>query len=137
MGVAIAYVGMGAVLVEWNDLNAARQHLTKGIALAEKNGDLGTMTLGYVNQARLLWAESDFNGTLEVLRKAEQAIGSTNVAWANGQIAAARAQVWLLQGNSEPAGRWAQNYSLDIGGRAGLSARPGVHHVRPSFHCPR
>jgi LuxR family transcriptional regulator, maltose regulon positive regulatory protein len=112
MGVAIAYVGMGEILVEWNDLNAARQHLTKGIALAERNGDLGTMTLGYVNQARLLCAESDFDGALEVLRKAEQAIGSTNVAWANGQIAAARAQVWLLQGNLEPAGRWAQNYSL-------------------------
>jgi LuxR family maltose regulon positive regulatory protein len=114
MGVAIAYVGMGAILVEWNDLNAARQHLTMGIDLAEKNGDLGTMTLGYVNQARLLCAESNFDGALEVLRKAEQAIGSTNVAWANGQIAAARTQVWLLQGNSEPAGQWAQNYSLDM-----------------------
>jgi LuxR family maltose regulon positive regulatory protein len=114
MGVAIAYVGMGAILVEWNDLNAARQHLTTGIDLAEKNGDLGTMTLGYINQARLLCAESDLDGALEALGTAEQAIGLTNVAWANGQIAAARAQVWLLQGNLEPARRWAQNYSLGI-----------------------
>jgi LuxR family maltose regulon positive regulatory protein len=114
MGAAIAYVGMGAILVEWNDLDPARQHLMTGIDLAEKNGALGTVTLGYVIQARLSCAEADFDGALEVLGKAEQAMSSTNVAWANGQISASRAQVWLLQGDLERAGRWAQNYSLDM-----------------------
>ncbi|MCL4393372.1 MAG: LuxR C-terminal-related transcriptional regulator [Chloroflexi bacterium] len=63
------HIGLAGIHLEWNDLEAAEDHLSKGMELCEQGGLAGVST-GYAIGARLRQAKGDLEGALEQLRLA-------------------------------------------------------------------
>ena len=104
------YFGLGDLLREWNELDAAEHHLAQGMALVNE-----TLTLvpfmairGYTALARLQQARGNTHEALAALdalaRLAKQRHFVPHLV---AQVAAVRAQLELAQGNLAAAIRWA------------------------------
>jgi LuxR family maltose regulon positive regulatory protein len=113
--VGMAYVGMGDLLREWNDLDGATRQLVDGIELLGKQWDIGSLFAdGYIPLARVKQAQGDAAGVLDVLQKAEQLARKLNWTLLVEQVAAYRARAQVLQGDVEAATLWAQGRGLGI-----------------------
>jgi LuxR family maltose regulon positive regulatory protein len=110
------YFGMGNLLCEWNDLEAAESHLTQGMVMVR-----GTLTLtaesimrGYLGLARLQQARGEHNdagATLETFADFARQRNFAAPLIARG--AAAQVDLWLAQGQLAAALRWAEASELD------------------------
>jgi LuxR family maltose regulon positive regulatory protein len=109
------YFGLGHLLYEWNELEAAEQHLTQGMALINETLTVDPFwaTLGYTTLARLQQVRGNSQAafaTLDALaRLAERRHFTPNVI-AQGE--AVRAQLELVQGNVAAALQWANKSGL-------------------------
>ena len=66
-----AYVYMGGVFLEWNDLEAAKQYSLDGIKLCERVGYIMDQAVGYATLSRVKLAQNDWEGAEDALQKAE------------------------------------------------------------------
>ena len=105
------YVGMGDLLREWNDLDAAERHLAQ--AMEQLSGrlvvDAEDVALGYLALARLQHARGDHATaqlTLETYTDLARQRGFVAHLVARG--AAVQAQLALAQGNLAAAVAWAR-----------------------------
>jgi LuxR family maltose regulon positive regulatory protein len=102
--------GLGELLYERNDLEAAQQHLTRGAELVDApQAAHAELTMhGYITLARLKYTQGDRRGAQATLDACEQ-IGRERryVPPLFAQLAAARAELALLEGNQSAALRWA------------------------------
>jgi LuxR family maltose regulon positive regulatory protein len=110
------YFGMGAVLCEWNDLDAAEYHLTQGMDLVAGplTVDAAYITQGYLALARLQQARGNFAAaqqTLEAFMALARRRGFVAHLIARG--AAAQARLALAQGNLAAAVAWADASGLN------------------------
>jgi LuxR family maltose regulon positive regulatory protein len=112
---SVAYIGMGDLLYEWDNLEGATRHLLEGIELAKLFGFPMHLTDGYVNLARLKQAQGDMDGAYEVLQQAEQFARKSNTIRPLVMVAGRRARLWLspIGGNLAAAARWAREYRMD------------------------
>jgi LuxR family maltose regulon positive regulatory protein len=119
------FAGLGMLLWEWNDLQAATQHLLQGIALADKwvgNWGLG----GYLILALVRQAQGDADGAREAMQTAERlavAFDATEVD--DVVVRAYQARLWIMQGDLEAAVRWAEERDEE---------RDSPYHVREVEH---
>jgi len=105
----IVDVGLGGLLLEWNDLPTALEHLMRGVQRCRRLGEIvafdGTLFLARARQAM-----GDPAGALDALahayRLAHQ-LDSTQLD--DATVALQQARIWLLQGNVEAATRWAED----------------------------
>jgi len=110
LGAPVYYFGRGELLRQWNELDRAEPLLQRGIeSLSALNGvDAWVAARGYICLARLRQARGDSRGAMAVLDAftvlARQREMSPSVLV---HAAAARAQLWLLQGNPLAASQWA------------------------------
>lgn len=110
------YFGRGDLLSEWNDLEAAEQLLTQGIALI-KEGTVAAWAalLGYSALARVQQARGNATAAFATLDAfvllAEQRHFAPHLMV---QAAAVRAQLALTQGNTAAAIRWADASGLSL-----------------------
>jgi LuxR family maltose regulon positive regulatory protein len=109
------YFGLGDLLREWNDLEAAEHHLSQGMALVKETltvepfvAILGYTALAHLEQARGNAREAI--ATLDAL--ASLARQRHFPAHLMSQVAAARAQLELAQGNVATAIHWADTSGL-------------------------
>jgi LuxR family maltose regulon positive regulatory protein len=109
------YFGLGELLREWNDLEAAERHLAQGMELVNefRSVEPATALLGYTTLARLQQARGHTReaiATLDALtRLAEQ---RHFVPYLVTQVAAVRAQLELAQGNLAASIQWADASGL-------------------------
>jgi LuxR family maltose regulon positive regulatory protein len=109
------YFGLGDLLREWNDLEAAEQHLLQGMALVKETLTVEPFVamLGYTALARLQQARGNTAAALAtldaLLHLAERRRFLPHVLT---QVAAVRAQLELAQGNLAAAIRWANGCGL-------------------------
>jgi LuxR family maltose regulon positive regulatory protein len=68
----IVHIGMGALLYERDDLDAAMRELERGMELAERTGDVSTLVWAYVTISRNNLAQGDESGALQRARQAER-----------------------------------------------------------------
>jgi LuxR family maltose regulon positive regulatory protein len=105
----------GELLREWNELDRAQTSLQRGIdAISERNGvDAWVAAEGYFSLARLRQAQGDGPGAIGVL-DAYAALARRCDVGPHMLVssAAARAQLWLMQGNQAAAARWAATAGL-------------------------
>lgn len=109
------YFGMGDVLREWNNLDAAEDYLAQGMdqLRGTLSVDAEVVTLGYITQARLNWERGDYSMALATLDEFDQLTRRRNfVAHLGTRGFAVRAQVELAQGNLAAAIHWAETSSL-------------------------
>lgn len=116
---ASVYTGLGELLREWNQLEVAAEHLTRGIQMAEESGDIGLQVTGSLSLARTFLAQGSVEQALETLRQIEIIARTSDILWIKSQIAAFRVRWWLSQGKLEPASRWARETDLPSRGNPG------------------
>jgi LuxR family maltose regulon positive regulatory protein len=115
-----AHVRLSVVLREWNDLEAALHQAREGIHLSERWGWAEALVGGYISLAKALNAVGDTDGALDTTQKAKRvALGVS--PWFEAYTAALEARLWLVQGNTEAAYRWASQESrLSAGDEPGF-----------------
>src|SRR6266516_2627670 len=113
-GTADMHVGMAGVLLERNDLTAAREHLATSQRLGEYNGLPQNPYRWRVVMARLREAESNLDDPLALLDEAERVyVGdyAPNVQ----PVPAVRARLRLRRGELAHAQEWARERQLSSG----------------------
>jgi LuxR family transcriptional regulator, maltose regulon positive regulatory protein len=124
-GTADMYVGMSELHRERGDLNAAREHLLTSKEQGEHTGFPQNPYRWRVAMARILEAQGDPDGALDLLHEAERLYVSDfypNVR----PIAALKARMWVAQGRLDEALGWAREQ--------GLSAHDDLSYLREFEH---
>jgi LuxR family maltose regulon positive regulatory protein len=124
-GTADMYVGMSELHRERNDLHAATQHLLRSKEQGEHTGFPQYPYRWRVAMARILEAQGDLDGALDLLQEAERVYVSDfhpNVR----PIAALKTRVWVAQGRLGETFDWAHEQ--------GLSAHDDLGYVREFEH---
>jgi LuxR family maltose regulon positive regulatory protein len=101
----VVHIGMADLLYERDDLDGAERALERGVDLAERTGDVGTLVWAYVALSRSKRARGDEGGALERASQAERAARESG---ADLQIAVAAS--------------WMARLRLDRGELAGAAA---------------
>ncbi len=112
-GTADLYVGMSELHRERNELHAATQHLLSSKALGEHTGFPQNRYRRYVAMARILEAQGDLDGALNLCQEAERlyvSAFSPNVR----PVAALKTRVWVAQGKLGDALGWVRERGLSV-----------------------
>ncbi|MCB0129108.1 MAG: tetratricopeptide repeat protein, partial [Caldilineaceae bacterium] len=111
----LAYMGLGRVCYEWNELHLAEQHFTTALALNQRMGLLTVIStnliaLAYVAQAQQKpeAAQQKMEEALQCVQAADPHIQAITVAH--------QARLWLRQGNLAAASGWADAGDLPFNG---------------------
>ena len=108
----VAHVGMGKLLREWGELDAASNHLRQGIELGERGGDVELVIDSHVALARTQQAlghEADAARTLESVERLAEKHGTS--AWL-ARVKAWQARLWIAQNDRWAAIRWSEECGL-------------------------
>ena len=124
-GIADMHVGLSGVLIERNDLAAARRHMEASNQLGEHAGLPQHPYRWRVAMARIRRAEGDAAGGLALLDEAERAY-NTDFSPAVRPVAAVKAQAQLADGDIAAPHRWASE--------RGLSADDDLSYLREYEH---
>lgn len=112
---SVAYVGMGAVHYERNELDQAEALLAQAVALAQQSG-LGPMVLNgsyALNQVRQ--AQSNYTQARIDLETAESVMQRTQMRLLDLRLSAAHAELDLAVGQMAQAGAWADGLLAEYG----------------------
>ncbi|HEX5975125.1 MAG TPA: hypothetical protein VFY57_08210, partial [Rubrobacteraceae bacterium] len=92
-------IGRGELLYEWNDLDAAARHLTEGIELATRTGDIEILIWGHVASSQVRQALGDAEGALAAARQAERVARSSGTEHAIVDAAVWKTRLYLMMGD--------------------------------------
>ena len=106
----LAWLILGEIAHERNDLAMAAHLIPAGIELAHKGGIVDDLRYGYLFLARLRQAQNDPAAALTAWQRADSILRSYDVPRLALLSSAYRARLDLAQGNIAPAERWAQEY---------------------------
>jgi LuxR family maltose regulon positive regulatory protein len=128
-----AYVRLGGILYEWNQLEESEQRTKQGIELNRPFQASGVVFVGCLVLTRVLTAHDDLTGAFDSLRNAETAARSGGISTATlRMVEAVRAQLWLAQRNIADAAQWATAYERDLNFPAG-GDWPDARQLSPIF----
>jgi ATP/maltotriose-dependent transcriptional regulator MalT len=102
----LAHVGLAQVLYERNELTAARDHATRGVALCRQLAFTPSLATGLAVLARIRYAQGDAAGALEAMDEAGQVELSPQVITLLNPVPSQRARLLLAQGDVHAAARW-------------------------------
>ncbi len=108
-------IGLGGILLEWNDFVGAEHYLMQGIEHLKQRGDPGVLQAAYQVLASLRLARGDNDGALVAIDDEEQVIQRSEqfaqYMSSDGPFAS-RAWLALLRGDLRVANQWADTYKL-------------------------
>jgi LuxR family maltose regulon positive regulatory protein len=107
-----AFVGLGRIQYQWNDLATAEHHGQHGLELARQLENVDTPAACGVLLARIQLAQGDALGTLTTLAEVEQFVKQHHFGHWDGEITAVRIQTFLQQGNLIAAAQLAETHDL-------------------------
>jgi len=112
----MAYAGLAMIAYEWGRLSTVEKYAELAIELCKKWGNITELAGSYVMQSRLLLSAGKIEDAQHALNHAENLTHAYSlVPRVDSWIKACRVRLWLVQGNLEAAGRWAESYySLDL-----------------------
>ena len=108
----IEQTGLGDLLCEWNDLEAATQHIHEGLRLAEMGGDFVFLRDGYLARARLEQALGNLDEALAFVHKAERVVEHHRSPWEKALVGLWKARLCLARGDGRGAEAWAETCGL-------------------------
>ena len=118
-----AYVGLGEVAYQRNELETALRRITEGITLCRQFAYAPPLATGLVTLAWIRQASGDPGGALAAIAEAEQA--SPGPAGPLNPVPAQRARLLLAQGDLAAAARWTQENGLDEDDEPDYAREPG------------
>jgi LuxR family maltose regulon positive regulatory protein len=113
------YAGLGDLLREWNDLDAAETLLTQGQKMVRGTlpVEADAVAAGYIGLAHLQQTRGEWHAALATLAEFEQVARERNFAdHLISRCAATRARLALVQGDLQTAARWADTSDLRTDG---------------------
>jgi LuxR family transcriptional regulator, maltose regulon positive regulatory protein len=114
-----AYVGLGEVAYQRNELDSALGQVTEGIALCRQYLYPAPLGTGLVTLAWIRQAQGDPAGALEAMGEAGRAALGPGVTSLLNPVPAQRARLLLAQGDIAAAARWTKERGLDPGDQPG------------------
>jgi LuxR family maltose regulon positive regulatory protein len=112
---ALVDVGLADLLIEQNELVAARQRLERVVHNLEEmswGGAPTDLVLAYTTLTRVLTAQGDLADASAALQKAESARQHHNdFPGFKGVIASCQVELWLARGELDQAIRWSQRFT--------------------------
>jgi LuxR family maltose regulon positive regulatory protein len=108
----IEQIGLGDLLREWNDLDAAAMHIRQGLKRAEMGGDFVFLRDGYLAGARLEQALGNLDRALAYIGKAERVVQPQRSSWETALVELWRARLYLAAGDRARAAAWARSCGL-------------------------
>ena len=112
-GAADMHVGMSGLLIEWGELDPARQHLQMSKELGDHAGLALYPYRWRIAMARIREVEGDLDGALELLNEAERQYVSEFYPDVR-PVGALRARLWVAQGRLAEAMAWASDRGLAV-----------------------
>ena len=110
-----AYLGMGRIFYEWNDLDAAEQNLQQSLQLARQyDKSIDRFVICEMFLARLKLARGDVAGAAAMLAETEQSVRQNDFVQRMPEVAALQVKVLLRQGNLAAAADLAGKYELPL-----------------------
>jgi LuxR family transcriptional regulator, maltose regulon positive regulatory protein len=109
-----AHVLMAEVLRERNELDAAMDHATRGVALCRQLADAWPLTSGLATVAWIHQAQGDRAGAVEAMREAERVLPDPRVVELFNPAPAQAARLALAHGQVADVDRWVQQRGLGI-----------------------
>jgi ATP/maltotriose-dependent transcriptional regulator MalT len=109
-----AWIGLGRVRYEWNELETALHDVQTGIERAEQAGIMDVLLRGYHAKARIRRAQGDIDSALAALYQADAVAEKMGVVYVKDWISALRVQVWLARGEMEAALDWASHFAGEM-----------------------
>lgn len=103
-----AYVGLGKIQYQRDELIEARRSLEKGINLAKQPGGLGMARRGLVTLSFVAQAEGKKKEAMRLMQKAEELTRDSPRQDAMPRFMPEKVRFWLMQGNLPAAKRWAR-----------------------------
>ena len=110
--VGMAHVGLAEVLYERDELTAAHEHATRGVALSRQLAFTQPLATGLGMLARVRQAQGDPAGALEALGQAGRVELSPQVVALLNPVPVWRARLLLARGEAAEAARWANKRGL-------------------------
>ena len=111
---ALAHNQLSALLYEWNDLEAAADHIQRGMELGRRSGNSEVQSGGYRTLARLKQAQGDAPAALDALQKAHQLAREVDIhPLERSRNAACHVRIALAQDDLATAMRWAEQVTED------------------------
>jgi len=108
----IAFVGRAEVAYQRNELDAAREHITEGIALSRQLNYTQPLAAGLATLAWIRQVSDDPGGAREAMEEAGRAVPDPAVVSLFNPVPAERARLMLAQGDVAAAARWTQQRRL-------------------------
>ena len=118
---ALAYVVLGKLNYEQNDLKNATVNLNRGIEIGEASFNLEPVLTGYLNLANLSQAENNPGKAMECIRRAENVGPWVVIPPEVQQLPAWKTRLVLRQGDFATASNWARQQEIALP----LSQLPG------------
>lgn len=109
---AMAHVGLGGLLYEWNDLAAASGQYAEGLKRASSWGHLETLKGSYFGLARVRFAQGASGEALELLAEAEEIARRSDAPRSIAWIHAMQARVHLAAGDLAATVHWSRTSPL-------------------------
>jgi LuxR family maltose regulon positive regulatory protein len=108
-----ALMGLGYLLREWNDLEAALRHVVEGIELAVRWEETSAF-IGYVHLACVKQVLGDEEAAREAIRIARRMVLQfEGMEMAAITVGVYQARLWIGQGNQDAVIRWAKEQGLE------------------------
>ncbi len=113
---AWAAVGLGDLMRQWNELDAASHHMLEGLELATQwGGNADGLAWAHMNVARLKVAQGKVGEASDALLEAEQVARHSQVSPLTlAHVTAYQARRWIDQGNIAATARWAQERGVGV-----------------------
>ncbi len=109
-----AYLGLGRIFYEWNDLDAAQEHGEKSLQLARKMENVDTPASCELLLARVKLARGDVDAAAEKLANAEHFVQHNNFVHRMPDVVTVQVLVSLFRGDLAKATDLAKKYELLI-----------------------
>jgi len=120
----IAHVGLAQVLYERNELTAALDHATRGVALCRQLAFTLPLAIGLATVARIRNVHGDEAGAAEAMDEAGRVGPSPLVTALFNPVPSLRARLLLAQGDVSAAARWAKAAGLTAADEPDYSREP-------------
>ena len=108
-----AYVCMGELLREWNELDEAERYIKEGIDLCRQGGISESTLLGYIALGLIKYAKGQVDEAFEALQKANEISFTSGVIQTVIRTPPFQVRLWIAEGNLVEAEMWVTEEKLD------------------------
>jgi len=123
-----AYIYMGILYYEWDDLETAEHYLLRGLELCKRVGYFMDQVVGYTTVARVKLAQGDLAGAHVACQDAQRlSLMMKGYLYAQRWVEDCQLRLWRAQGNIDAIARWVEVCGLAI--EDDLSFMRDIEHI--------